>query len=83
MLEVSSERLVLPRLIPVRPTAQAAAAFGAALAVTHAAGASAYGAGPDGWTGDGYIGTQPLPLRPTMPIFSPGRIAKSTFFSTG
>lgn len=65
VLEVSEERLVLPRLIPVRPTGQAAAAFGAALAVTHAAGAPAYGAGPDGWTGDGYIGTQPLPLRPT------------------
>ncbi|HEY5786283.1 MAG TPA: fructosamine kinase family protein [Microlunatus sp.] len=65
VLEVSPERLVLPRLIPVRSNAPAAAAFGAALAVTHAAGAPAYGAAPDGWTGDGYIGTQPLPLRPT------------------
>jgi len=65
VLDVSPDRLVLPRLIPVAPTTRAAAAFGAALAVTHAAGARAYGAPPDGWTGDGYIGTQPLPLRPT------------------
>ena len=65
VLDVSPDRLVLPRLIPVAPTTPAAAAFGAALAVTHAAGAPAYGAPPDGWTGDGYIGTQPLLLRPT------------------
>ena len=43
VLEVSPDRLVLPRLLPVRSTARAAAAFGAALAVTHAAGAPAYG----------------------------------------
>ena len=65
VLDVSPERLVLPRLVPVRPTRRAAAAFGASLAATHAAGAPAYGAPPDGWTADGYIGTQPLPLRPT------------------
>ena len=65
VLDVSPERLVLARLIPVAPTPRAAAAFGAALAVTHAAGAPAYGAPPDGWTGDGYIGIQPLPLHPT------------------
>lgn len=65
VLEVSPEELVLPRLVPAQPTRAAAAAFGEALAVTHASGAPAYGAPPDGWTGDGYIGTQPLPLRPT------------------
>jgi fructosamine-3-kinase len=65
VLEVSPTRLVLPRLHPVRSTARAAAAFGVALAVTHAAGAPAYGSPPDGWSGDGYIGTQPLLLRPT------------------
>ncbi len=65
VLDVSPDRLVLPRLIPVAPTRRAAAAFGAALTVTHGAGAPAYGAPPDGWTGDGYIGTQPLPLVPT------------------
>jgi len=65
VLDASSDRLVLPRLIPAPSTREAAATFGAALAVTHAAGATAYGAPPDGWSGDGYIGTQPLSLRPT------------------
>jgi fructosamine-3-kinase len=64
VLEVSPERLVLPRLVPARPTRAAAAAFGEALALTHAAGAPAYGAPPEGWTGDGYIGNQRLSLRP-------------------
>lgn len=64
VLDVSSQRLVLPRLTPVRPSRAAAAAFGAALALTHAAGAPAYGAPPEGWSGDGYIGTQRLTLRP-------------------
>ena len=62
--EVTAERLVLERLIRADPTARAARAFGSALARTHAAGATAYGQPPDGWTGDGYIGTQPLSLRP-------------------
>ncbi|GAA3704446.1 fructosamine kinase family protein [Microlunatus aurantiacus] len=65
VLEVTPDQLVLPRLVPARPTRRAAAEFGTALATTHAAGAPAYGAPPDGWTGDGYIGTQPLSLRPT------------------
>ena len=65
VLEVSAERLVLQRLVPTRPTRLAAQNFGTALAATHAAGADAFGAPPDGWRGDGYIGTQPLSLRPT------------------
>lgn len=56
--------LTLERLTPVRPTRMAAEQFGAALAVTHDAGADAYGAGPDEWTGDGFFGplAQPLPM---------------------
>ena len=41
----------LERIHEVRPTREAARSFGAALAVTHGAGASAYGAPPDGWDG--------------------------------
>lgn len=64
VVEVSPDHLTLARLTPTQPTRQAAATFGAALARTHAAGAAAYGAPPDGWRGDGYIGTQRLTLRP-------------------
>ncbi|HEU5485738.1 MAG TPA: fructosamine kinase family protein [Microlunatus sp.] len=64
VVDVSPERLVLERLQPSPPRRQAAVDFGHALAITHAAGAAAYGAPPDGWAADGYIGTQPLTLRP-------------------
>ena len=43
---------------PAGPERTAAEDFGRALAVTHAAGAAAYGQPPDGWAGDGYIGNQ-------------------------
>lgn len=62
--EVTPDRLVLQRLTRAQPTSSAARAFGSALARTHAAGATAYGQPPDGWVGDGYIGTQPLSMRP-------------------
>lgn len=64
VIEVTPQRLVLQRLTPVRPSRRRAQEFGAALAATHAAGAAAFGAPPDGWAGDGYIGIQPLSLRP-------------------
>lgn len=68
VLEVTDDHLELARLEPVTPTAQAAEALGAALAATHAAGATAYGSGPEGWRGDGWLGPLaeplPLPLRP-------------------
>lgn len=65
VVEVSPERLVLERFVPAPATRVAAEAFGTALARTHAAGASAFGSPPRGWAGSGYIGTQPLSLRPT------------------
>jgi fructosamine-3-kinase len=40
----------------------AAEAFGRSLAATHAAGASAFGVPPDGWSGDAWIGRQPLQM---------------------
>jgi fructosamine-3-kinase len=62
--EVRNHQITLERLDPVRPSADAAEAFGRALARTHAAGAPSFGSGPDGWTGDGFIGRQPLTLTP-------------------
>lgn len=56
--------LTLERLESVPPTPTAAREFGARLAITHDAGAAAFGAAPDGWTGPGYFGplSQPLPM---------------------
>ncbi len=56
--------LTLRRLDSVAPTREAAHAFGSRLAVTHGAGAAAFGAGPDGWDGPGFFGplSQPLPM---------------------
>lgn len=62
-LSVGDDALVLPRLPEVTPTPRAAEEFGRGLARTHAAGADRFGVGPDGWTGDGYIGPLVLPLR--------------------
>jgi fructosamine-3-kinase len=65
VVTVDDDRIVLERLEPSRPERAAAEEFGLALAVTHAAGAAAYGQPPDGWTGDGYIGQQPMTMHPT------------------
>jgi fructosamine-3-kinase len=61
---VDPASIALARIRTVTATHQAAQAFGRSLAVTHAAGASAFGAAPPGWTGDGWIGRQRLPIRP-------------------
>jgi fructosamine-3-kinase len=57
-------RLTLERLDRGAPTRAAAHDFGRRLARTHDAGAAAFGAPPDGWTGPGYFGPlqQPLPM---------------------
>jgi fructosamine-3-kinase len=62
---VGDDFIVVDRLTAVRASTAAAEAFGRALANTHAAGAAAFGQPPDGWSGDGFIGRQPLSLRPT------------------
>jgi fructosamine-3-kinase len=56
--------LTLERLDGAAPTRAAAHEFGERLARTHDAGAGAFGAPPDGWTGPGYFGPlqQPLPM---------------------
>lgn len=64
VISVDATSLTLRRLDPVTPTPDAAGEFGARLAVTHGAGAAAFGAGPDEWDGPGFFGplSRPLPM---------------------
>ncbi|HEX5257018.1 MAG TPA: fructosamine kinase family protein [Mycobacterium sp.] len=64
VVSVDDASLTLRRLGSVSPTPEAARTFGGRLAVTHDAGAPAFGAGPDGWDGPGFFGplSQPLPM---------------------
>lgn len=57
-------RLTLGRIHSAPPTRESARQFGVRLAVTHDAGATAFGAAPDGWTGPGFFRplTQPLSM---------------------
>ena len=65
VLEVSADQLTLERVTSTRPSRATATEFGRALALTHAAGADAFGSPPAGWNGDGYIGRQRMIMRPT------------------
>ncbi|HTX95449.1 MAG TPA: fructosamine kinase family protein [Mycobacterium sp.] len=64
VVSVDGTSLALRRLDSVPATREAAQVFGRRLAVTHEAGAPAFGAGPDGWDGPGFFGplSKPLPL---------------------
>jgi fructosamine-3-kinase len=64
VVDCDDTRLTLGRLDSVRPDRAAAHEFGSRLARTHDAGADAFGAPPDGWTGAGFFGPlhQPLPM---------------------
>jgi fructosamine-3-kinase len=64
VVSVDASALTLRRLDSVKPSPEAARVFGGRLAITHDAGAPAFGAGPDGWDGPGFFGplSQPLPL---------------------
>ena len=55
---VSRHHIDLERLETAVPTAPAAEDLGRALARTHAAGAPAFGAPPEGWNGPAWIGRQ-------------------------
>jgi len=61
VVDVTADRLRLDRVVEVPPTASAAEQLGRGLARVHRAGAPHHGAPPDGWTGDGFIATLPLP----------------------
>jgi fructosamine-3-kinase len=65
VLEVGSDHIVLEHVDTERPTREAARFLGRGLAGTHRAGAPHHGAPPDGWQGDGFIATLPLPHRTT------------------
>jgi fructosamine-3-kinase len=62
VLDEDPHHLDLERLTPAAPTAAAAERLGHGLAATHAAGATAYGCGPPGWVGDGWLGPLSEPL---------------------
>ena len=61
--DVTGHGIELTRIDEVAATAAAAQRFGRALALTHASGAPAFGAGPPGWSGNGWIGRQRLVLQ--------------------
>jgi fructosamine-3-kinase len=60
-LDVGTDRIVLPYVRETGPSPVAAEELGRRLAATHRAGAAHFGCPPDGWAGDGYIATLPLP----------------------
>ncbi len=64
VVEVGPGRIVLARLREARATEEQAEAFGRRLAATHAAGAAAFGAPPEGWGGATFIGSRPQECRP-------------------
>ena len=61
VVDVEPFAIVLERIDEARPTPEAARRFGRDLARTHAAGAAAFGAPPDGFAGQLYIGRRPMP----------------------
>ena len=63
VVAVDDRGIELERLESTPPDRSAAEAFGRALALTHAAGAAAFGQPPDGWAGDGYIGQQRMTMQ--------------------
>jgi fructosamine-3-kinase len=62
VIDVKPGHLVIEHVEEVQPSPDAARAFGAELAVTHRAGAAAFGAPPDGYDGPLYIGNRALPV---------------------
>ena len=69
--------LTLRRLAPAAPTRHDAQEFGARLAITHDAGAPAFGAGPQGWSGPGYFG----PLEHPLPMSTTGHRRWGVFYA--
>ncbi len=60
VVRVEPGLIELERVDGVSPTAEAAGRFGAELARTHGAGASAFGVRPDGWRGPLFIGRREM-----------------------
>ncbi|PJJ72552.1 fructosamine-3-kinase [Diaminobutyricimonas aerilata] len=60
VVDVAAGRIELERIDEVPPSRAAARRFGAQLARLHAAGATAFGAPPEGWDGPLFIGRRPM-----------------------
>lgn len=71
VINLEPGHIVLEAIDEVPPTQTAARAFGAQLSVTHSAGAEAFGAPPDSWSGPLFIGNRSLPtaFEPTWGAF--------------
>jgi fructosamine-3-kinase len=69
VIEVDEAHIVLPRLSELPATVPVATEFGLRLAAMHSAGARWFGAPPEGWQGDGFIGSLPMAHvhDPTLP----------------
>jgi fructosamine-3-kinase len=61
---VGPGRLELDQVLSGRPSGEAAADFGSALALTHRSGAPWFGCPPAGWDGPGFIGAATLTYAP-------------------
>lgn len=68
--EVDDDEIVLEHITDARATPDAAATLGRSLAAMHDAGAPAWGAPADGWTGRCFIGDRP---QDCVPVASWGR----------
>jgi len=64
VLDVTEEAIILSKVRAVAPTQQAAEEFGAALSVTHDAGAGAFGSPPQGFCEQSYIADLPMSTEP-------------------
>ena len=64
VLDIAPDHLDLEHLRVALPSHERAELLGRGLAVTHRAGAPAFGSGPPGWRGNGWLGPldEPLPL---------------------
>jgi fructosamine-3-kinase len=62
VVSVSPDTIELDELRSTRPSREAARRFGELLAVTHAAGAPAFGSPPAGWAGPCFIGRREMPV---------------------
>ena len=71
VVAVDDATLTLEHVPNQAPASGAAEALGRALAITHAAGASHFGAPPPGWHGPGSIGLAPLTLVDAVPPDDP------------
>jgi len=71
VVAVTDATLTLEHLPNQAPAPGAAEALGRALAKTHAAGASHFGAPPPGWQGSGSIGLAPLTFVDAVPSADP------------